>query len=145
MQETKLKEIIERYERASSQVNRRFGALIQNKLPEGITQEQFGIIRYLSAHPDSTSTELADTFCVGKSSITSITTKLVDKKLVRRRPDDRDRRVTYLSLTEEGRLVAEQAGKVIGETLGAYISRFTEEEAMQFIEMFEDLAARLKD
>ncbi|OXM13223.1 MarR family winged helix-turn-helix transcriptional regulator [Paenibacillus herberti] len=144
MDNAQLKPIIERYEAASFSVTRRFNALVQDKLPADMTREQVSMIRYLSLNVVSTSSELAQAFCVGKSSITSIITKLVDKNLIYRKPDQQDRRVTHLVLTEEGKRVAEEFGQLISDTIGHYISDFSDEDAIQFIETFEALAARLK-
>ncbi|MCM3748402.1 MarR family transcriptional regulator [Paenibacillus pasadenensis] len=145
MEEAKLKEIIERYEIASFFVTRRFNALVQDKLTGDMTREQFSIVRYLNLHTQSTSSELAEAFCVNKSSITSIINKLVDKGMIFRKPDQQDRRVIHLSLTEEGSRLAEQYGAIMSETLGGYIGHFSEDDAVQFIETFELLANRLKD
>ncbi|MGU3473928.1 MarR family winged helix-turn-helix transcriptional regulator [Paenibacillus sp. D51F] len=149
MKEELLPDIIKRYEAASFVVTRRFNALIQEKLPEDLTREQFGIVRYLNSRGESgggcTSTELADAFCVGKSTITSLITRLVDKELIQRNPDGKDRRVTFLSLTDKGIRTAKETDRIIKETLGRYIQAFEDEEALQFIEMFEFLADKLKN
>lgn len=136
----KLSRIIERYKTAMFTVNRRMNALLRDEMPEDLTLDQFAIIEYVSSREQCTSTELADAFCVGKSSITAIVSRLVDKKLLVRAPDGKDRRVTHLRLTDEGgRIVAELDGRV-GEVLSTYVGAFDEAEADQFIETYEKLA-----
>ena len=145
MNETFLQGMIKRYEAASFFVTRRINALIQEKLPEDMTQEQFAIVRYLSSVEVSTSTELAQVFYVGKSTISSIVSRLVDKGLIRRVPDDQDRRVTHLSLTPEGGRLADETDRLIQNIIGRYMESFSDEQALSFIETFEALAVKLRD
>jgi DNA-binding MarR family transcriptional regulator len=132
--------IIGRYEEASFTVNRRISVAIREKIPEELTLDQYGIIRYLRNREGSTSSELADVFCVGKSSITAITTRLFDKNLIVRLPDEYDRRVVYLRLTEEGERLADEIAERIEDVLVRYLQHFDEKEAIAFIETFEKLA-----
>lgn len=141
----KLNGLIERYKAAMFTVNRRMTALLRDEMPGDLTLDQFAIIQYLEARDDCTSTELADVFCVGKSSITAIVTRLVDKGLIVRSPDDKDRRVLHLRLTEAGGRLAADLNERIGSLLGAYVSVFDEAEADQFIETYEKLARAVMD
>ncbi|MFC3804125.1 MarR family winged helix-turn-helix transcriptional regulator [Cohnella sp. GCM10012308] len=141
----KLNGLIERYKAAMFTVNRRMTALLREEMPGDLTLDQFAIIQYVGTREDCTSTELADVFCVGKSSITAIVTRLVDKGLIVRSPDDKDRRVLYLRLTEAGGRLAADLNERIGSLLGAYVSAFDEAEADQFIETYEKLARAVMD
>ncbi|AJY74095.1 MarR family winged helix-turn-helix transcriptional regulator [Paenibacillus beijingensis] len=133
-------EIIKRYEIASFTVDRRINALVKDLMPEDLTTEQYWVIRYIQMRERSTSSELAEVFCVGKSSVTAIVTRLADKALIQRIPDPSDRRVTYLQLTEEGVQLAEQMEQVIQDLLAGLIGHFTADEAKQFLELYEKLA-----
>lgn len=135
-----LKQMISRYEEATFTVNRRMAALLKEKLGEEITSEQHATLRYIRRKEQCTSSELADIFCVGKSSITAIITRLFDKELIKRIPDDKDRRVTYLALTDKGIEIADRMEEKIQELLGSFIQHFDEQEAIVFIETFEKLA-----
>lgn len=138
-----LKELIHRYETANYDVNRRLSGLLRALLPADLTLEQSNILRYLCTKKQCTSSELADTFCVGKSSITAIINRLVDKGFIERTPDPKDRRVIYLSLTEAGeRLILSVESGVTG-LIGTLISEFTPEEALAFIATYEKLAQLL--
>ncbi|WP_028608368.1 MarR family winged helix-turn-helix transcriptional regulator [Paenibacillus harenae] len=138
-----LKQIVDRYEAANFLVNRRLNAMIRELMPEELTIDQFATLRYLRMNEKSTSSELADIFCVGKSSITAIITRLFDKSLLVRIPDDKDRRVTYLALTEEGKRMCDMMEEKIHTLLSKFITQFDEQEALSFIHTFEKLAARL--
>ncbi|WP_138753832.1 MarR family winged helix-turn-helix transcriptional regulator [Paenibacillus sinopodophylli] len=140
MEQAMLKDIIDRYEAAHFLVNRRLNAMFRELMPEDLTVDQLSTLRYLQLHNRSTSSELADIFCVGKSSITAIVTRLFDKNLIQRLPDEKDRRVIYLALTEEGRQICDHMNDKIDVLLAKYIEPFSEQEAIGFIETFEKLA-----
>lgn len=138
-----LKQIIDRYEAATFVVNRRVNAMIREMMPGELTIDQFATLRYLRAQKMSTSSELADIFCVGKSSITAIVTRLSDKNLIKRLPDDKDRRVIYLALTEEGVQICDLMEEKIQQLLSKYMKHFDEQEATAFINTFEKLAKEM--
>ncbi|MFS0840921.1 MarR family winged helix-turn-helix transcriptional regulator [Paenibacillus sp. 1P03SA] len=140
MDETLLAQIIDRYESTSFTVNRRLNAMIKDRMPEELTQEQYSTLRYMQSRDKCTSSELADIFCVGKSSITAIITRLVDKELITRLPDEKDRRVTYLALTDKGTAAVNEMRLRIQELLAGVIKHFDGQEAIVFIETFEKLA-----
>jgi len=135
-----LSSIIERYEEASFVVNRRINAAIRERMSEDLTLDQYAILRYMRKRDRCTSSELADTFCVGKSSVTAIINRLFDKRLIERLPDEKDRRVTYLRLTADGERLSEEMEERIGELLSRYLRHFGRDEALQFIETYEKLA-----
>lgn len=135
-----LKEIITRYESTIFLVQRKLNALIREQSPDGVTLDQYSTLRYIRGRGQSTSSELADSLCVGRSSITAIINRLVDKELIRRLPDEKDRRVTYLELTEEGLRQCGEMEESIRDLMGTYIEDFEEIEARRFIETFEKLA-----
>ncbi|EGL15801.1 MULTISPECIES: MarR family transcriptional regulator [Paenibacillus] len=140
MDETLLSQIIDRYESTIFTVNRRLNAMIKDRMPEELTQEQYATLRYLQSRGQCTSSELAEIFCVGKSSITAIITRLADKELIVRMPDDKDRRVTYLALTDKGTAAVNEMRLRIQELLAGVIKHFDGQEAITFIETFEKLA-----
>lgn len=145
MQHGQLKSIIQRYEQAHFTVNRRLNALIRKDMGEEMTLDQYSTIRYILSRSRCKSSELADAFCVGKSSITAIVTRLVDKRLISRIPDEKDRRVTYLSVTEEGKRLSDEVEERIQELLYGYMGQFDGKEALAFIETFEKLAKVLTE
>jgi len=138
-----VKEVARRYEAASFAINRRMSMMVRDLLEDKVTAEQFSIMRYLLQHEKSTSSELADSFCVGKSSITAIVTRLADKGFVDRKPDDRDRRVTYLMLSEEGQKLCVELENETHEILAGYIHPLEEEEAFALVGTLEKLADRM--
>ena len=115
-------------------------AQLRKLMPETLTAEQHDTLRYIQERGLVTSSELADYFFVGKSSITAIVKRLVDKGYLERRPDAVDRRVTYLAITPVGEQSIAEVQNRIEELLARYIVHFENSEAQLFVETFEKLA-----
>ncbi|MFS0725615.1 MarR family winged helix-turn-helix transcriptional regulator [Paenibacillus sp. 1P07SE] len=135
-----LEDIIRRYEQAQFTVNRQLNAMMRDFVPEEITVDQYATLRYIHQQRRCTSSELAEVFCVAKSSISAIITRLFDKQLIDRVPDEKDRRVTYLTLTDKGKAISEEMERLIQERLAKYLGAFNHEEARHFINTYEKLA-----
>jgi DNA-binding MarR family transcriptional regulator len=146
MDQDLLVSIIQRYEEATYRMHRRVNALLRKCIgEEDITLDQYLVIRYLRMNGRSISSELADVFGVGKSSITAIMTRLFDKRLIERIPDVKDRRIIYLTLTETGRKLAEAVDERIRKQLATIMNRFSSDEALQFVETYEKLVGLLSE
>jgi DNA-binding MarR family transcriptional regulator len=143
IEEQQLLTLIERYETASLAVTRRMAALLRDTLAADLTLDQYNILRYIKQRRGCTSSELSDAYCVGKSAITAIINRMVQKGLIRRTQDRKDRRVTRLSLTREGERLCEALTGRIQDILSRYLSNFSQEEAAAFIGTFEKLARLL--
>ncbi|WP_296973498.1 MarR family winged helix-turn-helix transcriptional regulator [Thermobacillus sp. ZCTH02-B1] len=141
-----LASIIRRYEDATYRMHRRVNALLRKCIgEEDITLDQYLVIRYLRMKGRSISSELADVFGVGKSSITAIITRLFDKRLIERHPDAKDRRMIYLSLTEAGRRLAELVDERMRDRLSAVMNHFSRDEALRFIGTYEKMVDLLAE
>ncbi|USB32157.1 MarR family transcriptional regulator [Paenibacillus sp. YPG26] len=138
--EQQSKELIERYVTASATVTKRLSSEIAKIVQDDMTVDQYQTLYYIKTQHECTSTELADAFCVGKSSITAIITRLVDRGLVERTRDKEDRRLVYLSLTELGHEISSKADEKVQEVVAKYLVHFNQEEIESFITSFEKLA-----
>lgn len=139
-----LKSLIRRYELANFVVERGLHVRLKDLMPEELTVDQFKTLRFLRHSESSTASELSQYFCVGKSSITAIITRLSDKGLIERVPDDSDRRVIHLILTEDGKRISDLLEERVQNVLLDIIEHFEEKEAIAFIETFEKLAQMVK-
>ena len=83
----------------------------------GVSAAQLFVLRQLLASPAQSLGELAEGTRTSQSSVSEVVTRLVGRKLVSRQPAAADRRRVELSLTNEGRAVAERAGRTIQERL----------------------------
>ncbi|AWB44236.1 MarR family transcriptional regulator [Paenibacillus sp. CAA11] len=129
-----------RYMEACFAVTRRTNAEIMEAVHDDLTSDQYQILRYIVQKGRCTSTELSETFRVGKSSITAMITRLVDRGVLERTRDEADRRLVYLSLTEHGNSVFDQAELKVQELILSYLDHFDRQEVETFIATFEKLA-----
>jgi DNA-binding MarR family transcriptional regulator len=132
--------IIQRYEDVSFRVNRRMNVLLRECIDEDLTLDQFTALRYIGLRGAVTSSEIADSFCIGKSSVTAIINRLVEKQYVTRTNDPDDRRVTYLSLTEQGEVIKDALQDRIHRLIASFLIHFKGEEAENFLATYEKLA-----
>ncbi|RXZ83355.1 MarR family transcriptional regulator [Paenibacillaceae bacterium] len=139
-----LKELIDRYEQATFTVEKKLDAMFREVMPNALTIDQYATLRYIRRHSRPTSSELAEAFCVGRSSITAIINRLFDKQLIRRIPDEKDRRVIYLALTEEGMRLSDEMIVLMQQVLEKILVQFEEQEAITFITTYEKLASVLE-
>ncbi|MGN7412159.1 MULTISPECIES: MarR family winged helix-turn-helix transcriptional regulator [Paenibacillus] len=135
--------LVNRYLDASFLVTKRFDTQIRERVGQILTMDQFCSLRLINEKQSCTPSDLAELLCIGKSSITALVNKLVDRDLVHRAGDERDRRVVYLTLTETGSQVYRETEQEIQQILEPYLVHFTPEEVRNFIESFEKLAALL--
>lgn len=131
---------INRYLDAYMVVTRQISARVKERIPEGLTNDQFIILRLINSQELCTSTFLAEAVAVGKSSITAIINRLDEAGLIQRTRDENDRRQVYLTLTEHGKSVHQTAEKQVQEVISPYLFDFEEKDIEKFITMFEKLA-----
>lgn len=91
------------------------GFVIRKQLVQGfaqdglnITAEEWAVLLILSNQAGITGSELSDQTMRDRTTVTRMVDRLVRKGLVSRQPDQQDRRMLRLSLTEAGRVMYEQ-------------------------------------
>lgn len=135
-----IQELIDRYVSVSFQVHKKAESLIKCQIGNDLTNDQHYILRYIHQANKCTSSELADAFEVNKSAITAIINRMVDRGLILRTRDENDRRVVYLTLTDDGRELFEQAQEKVRLLVESIITQFEETEIKNFIDTYEKLA-----
>ena len=75
----------------------------------GITGPQRLVIRIIGRFPSTHATQLADILHLHPSSLTAVLKRLERRRLVRRWPDERDRRRWLLGLTRRGQALNQEA------------------------------------
>jgi MarR family transcriptional regulator, organic hydroperoxide resistance regulator len=80
-----------------------------------LSREQLGVIHYLDTAEADTMTvnELRETLIDDSPNVSRILNKMVEKGLVRKERQTDDQRVVYVSLTEKGRKLHQQADEKI--------------------------------
>ncbi|WP_077324937.1 MarR family winged helix-turn-helix transcriptional regulator [Virgibacillus siamensis] len=136
-----LKKLIGRYQDATNSIYRNVNIMMKEKIHSDITTDQFSTLQYIQQHEKCTSTEIAQTFGVGKSAVTAQITRLYEKGLIKRVRDQKDRRNVYLYVTEKGIDLITYTEKEIYAEIGKYLGHFEEEEITTFIHSLEKLAA----
>ncbi|OMD78742.1 MarR family winged helix-turn-helix transcriptional regulator [Paenibacillus odorifer] len=131
---------INRYMDAYLIVTRQVAARIKDSIAAETTNDQYQILRLINAQEQCTSTYLAESFCVGKSSITAIINRLVQAGIIERTRDENDRRQVYLSMSEHGKKIFEAAETQVHEVISPYLFHFEEKDIEMFVMMFEKLA-----
>ncbi|AIQ52397.1 MarR family winged helix-turn-helix transcriptional regulator [Paenibacillus sp. FSL R7-0331] len=131
---------INRYIDAYLVVTRQISVRIKERIPEGVTNDQFLILRLIKSQKLCTATYLAEAVCVGKSSITAIINRLDEAGMIERTRDGNDRRLVYLSLTKQGEEIFQLAEKQVQDVISPYLFHFEEADIEKFVTMFEKLA-----
>jgi DNA-binding MarR family transcriptional regulator len=87
---------------------RQIGAYLETHCSDlGLTTTEGHMLSYLRSYSPAPVSELHRVFGVKRSTLTSMLDRLAAHRWVERRPSNRDRRVTLVSLTEEGSSKAE--------------------------------------
>ncbi|QDH22797.1 MarR family winged helix-turn-helix transcriptional regulator [Saccharibacillus brassicae] len=134
------KKLINRFLDSWLAIEREMGTVMRRQMQEELTNDQYYLLQHIMQRGPRTSSELAETFKVVKSSITAIVTRLVDRGLIERTRSESDRREVYLSLTERGQRIAEQVEQRVSESVGGYLSHFEQQEIEMVMAAFEKLA-----
>lgn len=145
MQDALIQDLTERYIQCAHEVWKVGEALVREEIGEQLTTDQLYILRYINKKQRATSTELADVFCVQKSAITAMIARLVEKGLISRAQDPADRRIIYLSLTQEGQELFHRLQDKVFHITSAFISKFEMNEIKSFIQTYEKLAKILRE
>lgn len=145
MEEKKLKELVETYTSSMNEVSRRITTLMNEKIHDDLTYDQFCTLRYIQNNHHCTSSDIAQEFAIGKSAVTAQVNRLFEKGLLHRKPDEKDRRVIFLVLTQEGEKIMEKANDQLHEILGDILQEFSQNEVEAFIGSLQKLVSILRD
>ena len=145
MENKTIQELIDRYVTLSFQVHKKAESLIKGQIGNELTNDQHYILRYIHQANECTSSGLADAFEVNKSAITAIINRMADRGLIQRTRDENDRRVVYLTLTEEGNALYQDCQEKVRLLVESIITQFDETEIVNFMNTYEKLASLLSN
>ena len=98
--------LLEQFEESLDRVNRALNRLTQVFLTQrGLGMSRYRILRYLQSRTEVNMSEMQGSLLVCGSTLTELVDGLVRSGLVLRMRDERDRRMVFLRLTDEGREV----------------------------------------
>jgi DNA-binding MarR family transcriptional regulator len=106
--------------------------------PDNLTRLHMAVMGELS-QDSMTMSELAKTLMMMKPQLTHVVDALVSLDIVERRPDEKDRRVINLALTEHGRVLLEESKQRVKEHTKQRLSALTPEELVRMADALETL------
>ncbi len=109
----------------------------------GLSAAQLFIVQVLSRAPGSSLSEVADETLTDQSSVSSVVAKLVDKRLVSRKPSSEDRRRIELRLTAAGEQVARSAPRVPQTRIADVVRAMPMKAREELVTALETLAAAI--
>ncbi|MBO8157532.1 MAG: MarR family transcriptional regulator [Bacillaceae bacterium] len=145
MKNQHIHELVDRYENAKNAVYRKMSYIMQRKVHQDLTSDQFATLRFIQYHQPCTSSRIAEEFSIGKSSVTAQINRLFKMGYITRKRDEKDRRVVYLSLTKKGEELIHMINENLYDVLGDILSNFKDEEIQTFIKLYEKFAKIVDD
>ncbi|WP_047151924.1 MarR family winged helix-turn-helix transcriptional regulator [Aneurinibacillus tyrosinisolvens] len=135
-----LNSYMDRLESAFTTTMRKLRPELIEGMESSLTGPQFFILHLLSKKEKCMVTELADSMGVKPSGITVMIDRLCQNGLVRRERDEKDRRIVYTLLTEQGRETLKQAEENRKEVIKKYLQHLSQEELESLVSIYEKLA-----
>ena len=114
----------------TSHINRNLGAV-------GLSQEQLQVLHVLDESPESflTVNQIKSLFVTDNPNISRMLNKLVEKGLIVKNRDQKDQRIVYVRITEEGRKMHLKADKIFIEAMPG----LTEKDAQNLLKIIKKL------
>jgi MarR family transcriptional regulator, organic hydroperoxide resistance regulator len=112
-------------------------ATLDLKLP------QYDILANIFRFEGLTQQELADRLLVGRSNMSMLLPELEKRQLILRTPDKEDRRIRRLSLTQQGRVLAQKALQVQVSVIEDMMTVLTAEECEQLGDYMRKIGTHL--
>jgi DNA-binding MarR family transcriptional regulator len=108
--------------------------------PYGLSSQQYNILRILRGNGSwVTMNEIKSVMIERAPNATRLSDKLLNKKLVERKRSDEDRRVVFLSITEEGRSLLEKIDDDNSLDFESVLERISDEKAIEISEILDTL------
>jgi len=118
-----------------------FAAVDGELAPFGISAAQGSILIYIAHGRGDRAADIARDYDYDTGSMTRMVARLVAKRLLRRVPDENDRRVQRLELTAAGKKLTEQMAAMAAKVLNQHLRGFTRAE----LEQLKALLRRMLD
>ncbi|EXB50089.1 TPA: MarR family transcriptional regulator [Acinetobacter baumannii] len=105
-----------------------------------MTEQQWRIIRILYQYEELESNQLAELACILKPSLTGILNRMVEQKLIQKRKDYDDQRISLISLTESGLECFKTQAVKMEASYQKIQEQYGEEKMKQLLELLKDLS-----
>jgi len=110
----------------------------------GVNPTEFAVLELLYHKGDQPLQQIGGKILLASGSITYVIDKLEKKELIVRKACEKDRRVTYASITEKGKKFIEEVFPQHEETINEIVSGVTSEEKKRLIELLKKLGYGVK-
>jgi len=138
---TDTREIAARLRLSAARLARR----LRREADAALTPSQLSALATIDRHGPLTLGALAESERVAPPSVTKVVAKLVAAGLVDRRLDDADRRVTWVSLTADGKARLAQIRQRKTAWLAARLARLDDEQRRRIADALDALDALMAD
>ena len=108
-----------------------FAAVDRELAPWGLSAAQGSILVYIAHGRGNRAADIARDYDYDTGSMTRMVARLAAKRLLRRVPDDTDRRVQRLELTAAGKKLTEQMAAMAAKVLNHHLRGFSRAELEQ--------------
>ena len=99
---------------------------------------------YIADHEGCMQKDLAETFYVESSTLSSVLTNMEESGFIERRRSEKDKRSYAIYMTPKGRHISETVRKQFDDTIETALSGFSQKEAAQLHDYLERVADNLK-
>ncbi len=105
----------------------------------GITEQQWRILRALSESGPQDASNLAERACILLPSMTHISRSMIEKGLIERETDDRDRRRYKVSITPGGQKIIDDNLPRAAQIASQYRGKLGDDRFEMLMELLQDL------
>lgn len=131
---------VDRLEQAALPIIRKIGSELSRVCDLELTGPQYGLINMIDLDGPCMATKLAEKLDVKPSAITVMIDRLVGRGYVVRQNDDKDRRVIFVQLTEEGKKALYHVHEARSQIIGRYLAGLEQQEMDTLLDIVEKLA-----
>jgi DNA-binding MarR family transcriptional regulator len=107
----------------------------------GLPRAQVSMLFMLLHHPGASVKQIAEFVGITKSAVTQLMDPLVQKKLVTRQNDAKDRRIVRLSITSEGKKVIKEVNKLKFAGMRTALGALSGQDLKQLAAIYRKMAA----
>lgn len=129
-------------EEVARQLYRRMAAAWNKFDEKGMTAPQGYILEKLEQEGPLKVSQMAEALSYSAGAITTLSDKLIASGYVERNRDEADRRVVYLSITEEGRQVLGAIREQRKVNINTFFGALTDEDIHHLIRIYKDILAK---
>ena len=140
-----LEKYISRLQQSFYSTMKKLGPELSEHLEEGLTSEQFFVLKLLNNRSRVTASELAEEFRVKPSAITAMVDRMLKNDFVTRERDEKDRRVVYISISEKGKKTFEKSDHTRIKIMERYMAKLDPIDLENLVSGFEKLAAIVQE